>query len=273
MGRKDRGYSADVSNGIVFSSMVYGLATDIDTRYTKTAMTEAAAHMLETAFWNHLDAHANHHQERFHHIYEWGMIGLPEGRLVQTTVVNRSGQTEIDTAFEQSQTTVPAYEYTLEDGTQYSQTPEQHVFKLKAEIMEFGIPVTVKPQPGKKLMFENSDGHLIFTNKEVNISNPGGTATKGAFQTEWEMYWQTRAQKVLQDAFYPERDKLFSMSMQQELNKLSGDRSGARSRNQSLTFAPGKVSVSSARNKGKSAAAKVNQDFVNRLRKIQRRAS
>jgi hypothetical protein len=54
-------------------------------------------------------------------------------------------------------------------------------FYDKARIMEEGIPVTITPRNSDVLVFEDG-GETVFTRNSVNVDNPGGDATTGAFE-------------------------------------------------------------------------------------------
>jgi hypothetical protein len=113
-----------------------------------------------------IDSNARVDPGALHHIYEWNQIGSPSARLFDITYKVSNGGISFNSTLSQSSS--------IKDG---SKTP----FYDKARIMEFGIPVTITPTRSEVLVFEK-DGETIFTRKPVNVSNPGGEATTGAYK-------------------------------------------------------------------------------------------
>jgi hypothetical protein len=114
----------------------------------------------------YVDAEARSNPKALHHIYEWYQTGSPSARLYNFNYTVSNIGLSFKSTFSQSQT--------VSNG---SNTP----FYDKAKIMEEGIPVTISPKKGNKLVFE-IDGETIFTEKEITVENPGGKAVQGSFQ-------------------------------------------------------------------------------------------
>lgn len=116
-------------------------------------------------FYEYLDGLARSHPGMLHHVYEWGQIGNPFGRLYELGMaVGKRGVT-ITAEFLQSDVPSPT-----------SNEP----FYDKAQIMEDGIPVVVTEKDAEVLFFE-IDGEEFFRHGPIYIANPGGSATRGAF--------------------------------------------------------------------------------------------
>ena len=114
----------------------------------------------------YVDAEARSNPKALHHIYEWYQTGSPSARLYSFNYTVSNIGLSFKSTFSQSKT--------VSNG---SNTP----FYDKAKIMEEGIPVTISPKKGNKLVFE-IDGETIFTEKEIIVENPGGKAVQGSFQ-------------------------------------------------------------------------------------------
>lgn len=114
-----------------------------------------------------IDANARVNPESLHHVYEWYQTGSPESRLfdIQYIITNNTGI---------------SFNYTFSQSRSYSNGSKEPFYN-KAQIMENGTPVTIKPKAGGVLSF-NIDGEQIFTRKPIVISNPGGEAVEGGFE-------------------------------------------------------------------------------------------
>lgn len=114
----------------------------------------------------YIDSNARVNPQALNHIYEWYKVGSPNARLydIKYTVSNLG--LSFITNFKQSSS--------IKDG---SNVP----FYDKARIMEEGIPVVITPRNSDVLVFEK-DGETVFTKNSVNVDNPGGDATTGAFE-------------------------------------------------------------------------------------------
>lgn len=114
----------------------------------------------------YVDADARSNPKALHHIYEWYQTGSPNARLYDFNYTVSNLGLSFKSTFSQSKT--------ISNG---SSTP----FYDKAKIMEEGIPVTITPKNGSKLVFQ-IDGETIFTDKEITVENPGGDLVAGSFQ-------------------------------------------------------------------------------------------
>jgi hypothetical protein len=61
-------------------------------------------------------------------------------------------------------------------------------FYDKANIVENGIPVVIKPTKAKALRFEQ-DGTEVFTKSPVTVENPGGTAAEKGFEKTLDIFF------------------------------------------------------------------------------------
>ena len=131
----------------------------------KMAMYSALGPQISELAEQFIDANARVSPELLHHVYEWHRTGSPEARLFNIDfTVSKLGLT-FKTSLKQSTS--------VKNG---SNVP----FYNKAEIMENGIGVTIRPTKAQALRFE-IDGQEIFTSREVRVENPGGQ-TQGQFK-------------------------------------------------------------------------------------------
>lgn len=136
------------------------------------------------------DSYARANPKKMHHVYEWGEIGNSKGRLF---VIERSsalnGTLVIGTKFLPSKLPVPINPELLTPGPTGKIVSKKSIFKDKASVMENGNPVSFVAK--SMLSFVGSSG-LVFLRPgtQVNILNPGGKGTKGAF-AEFFLSWYT----------------------------------------------------------------------------------
>jgi hypothetical protein len=119
-----------------------------------------------------IDTNARVSPETLHHVYEWYKSGSPEARLFDINyTVSNIGLSFISN-FRQSSTV-----------SQGSTEP----FRNKADIMENGTKVVIRPRSADALRFE-VDGEVVYTKKPVVIENPGGN-TQGEFEKAFDMFF------------------------------------------------------------------------------------
>jgi hypothetical protein len=133
----------------------------------------AFASIAKRSLSSFIDQEARLSPASMHHVYEWGQLGKPTGRLWKIESTYKPGVIAINSDFRQSRTFVP-----LTPGTN-----RRHKFTFKAEVMEKGKPVTIKAKNAEALFFYSKGGDPIFIPKSrsVVIKSPGGKFVKGAY--------------------------------------------------------------------------------------------
>ena len=121
-----------------------------------------------------IDANARMNPQNLHHVYEWYNTGSPAARLFDLDYHITGAGLTFTSAFKQS-----------DSVKKESKVP----FYNKAEIMEKGITVTIKPKKAEALRFE-VDGEPVYTKKPVTITNPGGN-TQGQFENVVDMFFNS----------------------------------------------------------------------------------
>lgn len=117
------------------------------------------------AFYDYLDNLASLHPGMLHHVYEWGQVGDPMGRLFELGLNANNTSAVIDATFLESQIPSPSSDVAFYD---------------KAEVMESGESVVITEVDANVLFFE-IDGEEFFRKGPIFIANPGGEATRGSF--------------------------------------------------------------------------------------------
>lgn len=135
-------------------------------------------------FGVYVDAQARAFTSRLHHVYEWRNAGDSSARLWKLTSKSGNGyDMNLGYEFRQSKTAVPN-----------TRSLKTYVFKEKARIMEYRIPVTIKPRAASiRLAFETSDGKFIVLPKgqSVRVKNPGGNNVYSGFGRTYEKFFNS----------------------------------------------------------------------------------
>jgi hypothetical protein len=114
-----------------------------------------------------IDTNARVSPDTLHHVYEWYQTGSPEARLfdIDYVVNGKEGL---------------SFNYTFSQSSSFAKNSSVPFYD-KAEIMERGIPVTIRPKKASVLSF-NDNGEQVFTKKPVLVENPGGENVEGGFE-------------------------------------------------------------------------------------------
>jgi hypothetical protein len=120
----------------------------------------------------YVDSNARVNPDLLHHIYEWHETGSPNSRLFDLDYTISNLGLSINSTFSQSSS--------IKEG---SNVP----FYNKARIMEYGIPVTIRPVRAKVLAFEEN-GQQVFTKGSVTVRNPGGNV-EGQYEKVFDSFF------------------------------------------------------------------------------------
>jgi len=122
-----------------------------------------------------IDSNARVMPDALHHMYEWYSTGSPEARLFDIEYISKSNGISFTSSFRQSSS--------VREG---SMVP----FYNKAEIMEKGLSVRIRPIRSDVLAFQDG-GEAVFTKKEINIMNPGGSQTTGSYENVFNQFFSS----------------------------------------------------------------------------------
>jgi hypothetical protein len=142
----------------------------------------------EKAFNEYIDSQAKANPGALHHVYEWGQIGNPGGRLFEIEsipgpqVIKFSGR------------------FLASDSTSDTATEP---FIYKAETMERGISITVTPRLSNYLKFD-VENETVFTPNSVVIDEPGGPGVAGSFKRAADTFFLSYFNGVLLQTFLRE---------------------------------------------------------------------
>jgi hypothetical protein len=162
-----RNFNKTMNNIVEYS---YGFLDGIE-KGKKIFLDKLGRQVIE-ALGQYIDINAKGNPKALHHIYEWYRVGSPAARLFDIDyVVNKNGLS-LFSNFRQSQT-VSA------DSTE--------PFYNKAQIMELGKTVVIKPRSGGALRFE-SGGETVYTKRRVVVRNPGGNDVQGSYEQVFDEF-------------------------------------------------------------------------------------
>ena len=181
-----------------------------------TPLVEATHATLSNKFDIHMDMLAEATPSRFHHVYEWRLVGDAAGRLWRHQLKGRgssnrfaswawkASKTPILTPMERAENPNDPMSDLSEDKVASFST-RQYVFMWKAPVMEYDTEVTIRPKYSDQIAFPSSvkPGKVIGM-EEATVSNPGGSATTMAFTAEWVRWWTTQAPLEFEDTLSKE---------------------------------------------------------------------
>lgn len=181
----------DTTKAMTAMGIMTGMTAEIRTvEYTSSVINLAHARLSQMFDW-HVDEIAKgttvtnpatgRTYSPLHHVYEWGGIGDPANRLWRHVLQGNGASRTASFEFKASNKAVPH---------PYHSSGRTHIFHWKAPIMEYDIPVYVKPKQADKLAWF-LNGRWNFSSG-VRIDNPGGETT-GQFTNAWTSWWNAVA--------------------------------------------------------------------------------
>lgn len=176
-----------------------------------TKLVKNVSKELTLQFGEYIDAQAESQHLQLHHVYEWGLVGKPGGRLFKLNIQPTISGAKIGFVFTPSKKLVPydprlggagnkeaAIRKERSSGKKnIRMATNTYIFKEKAYVMEIGNPVTIRPRKAKKLIFygKNKDG-IIFSSGVV-VKHPGGPGVKGSFTERFVAFMNTRGRSII----------------------------------------------------------------------------
>jgi len=155
----------------------------VNSTLTQKAVKTKIFNQINKDFSFYVDAQARSYTSRLHHVYEWKRPGDPSARLWSLDMApSRGYDISLSYSFKQSRSVVPN-----------TRSLKKYVFKEKARIMEYRIPVTIKPKAASiRLAFEGRDGKLVVLPKgqSVRVKNPGGNNVYSGFGRTYERFFK-----------------------------------------------------------------------------------
>ena len=128
---------------------------------------------IDKDFGEYVDSQARVKPRSLHHVYEWNKTGIPASRLFSLYTINYN--------FKLSKSSVPS---------KNKKQKKRYVFANKAEVMEQGMPIVIRPKSAERLVFE-LDGETVFMPKgtSVTVRRPGGAQSTHQFSLSYGRYF------------------------------------------------------------------------------------
>lgn len=156
------------------NSIKYTDAFTRELKRNKKILNKKVGEESTEAFYEYLDSLARSHPGMLHHVYEWGQIGDPFGRLYELSLGINGTSAVIDANFLESETPSPTSDVPFYD---------------KADIMESGDSITISEVEADVLFFE-MDGEEFFRHGPIVIANPGGREVRGSFVNAFNEFYE-----------------------------------------------------------------------------------
>ena len=155
--------------------------------------------------------------KNLNHVYEWGTSGINEGgsirldplspaaKLWHHMLSGRGSHRTITFEFRASVVPVPPPdpdEAGIDASYADKFSARKHIFYWKAPMMEFGIPVVIKPKYAKALFIplngqyngDDFDSSRGFTMTTKAVQMVPGERFRGMFSAFWEAWWSTQGE-------------------------------------------------------------------------------
>jgi hypothetical protein len=146
---------------------------------TLQEIAKAAFTILGERFVQAVDRESVQNPKKFHHVYEWGRLGSPDGRLF---ILERTGilggSLSMSTSFLPSNVPVPRKTDAFVKGGRIVSNSD--IFRYKASVMEKGGPISFVTN--KITPFLGAEGEaFVAAGTKITILHPGGVQTQNAF--------------------------------------------------------------------------------------------
>lgn len=153
-----------------------------DNKGFKNLFKKTIFNQIEKEFGEYIDAKARISPRSLHHVYEWNKAGNPTSRLFKLNSTNGIGLSfKVNYSFKLSKSNVPS---------KNKMQKNKYKFTHKAEVMEKGMPIVIRPKSAERLVFE-MNGATVFMPKgaSVLVKRPGGSGVKNQFDLAYSRYF------------------------------------------------------------------------------------
>lgn len=171
---------AQISAFLYYDAMVLSKLTENDA--FKNLFKTTIFNQIEKDFGNYVDSQARVKPRSLHHVYEWNKAGVPTARLFSLYTIGTNGLSfKINYNFKLSKSAVPS---------KNKKQKKRYVFANKADVMEAGMPIIIRPRSAERLVFE-MDGETVFMPKgtSVTVGKPGGSQASHQFSLSYGRFF------------------------------------------------------------------------------------
>lgn len=189
---------------------VAGIAQTVETNAFISDVVSAASEYGASVMRTELDAMAADPGKGgvLNHVYEWGQAGSPAGRLFVVFKKGNGRSQTVSFAFRASKAPIPSLDE-REAAGDILPVPEKikarlsgkpYVFRQKAQFMEYGGRVTIRPRSATKLFIPfsrpiNGRTYAFVDRAQVNFA---GKKHRGMFHAAWKLAQATAGRETEQ---------------------------------------------------------------------------
>lgn len=210
---------AEFSKMVDVSDAINTVSVTVKSDRHMNDLIKAADSILQSEFIIHMTGEALRQPKKFSHMYDWGQLGDPNGKLWKTNLRGRGSKRTSTFEFKASKKTVPVSETLRSLGVK-----QNHVFYWKAPVLEYGLPVRIYPKLASMLVFEYR-GKIVFRRGTVSIGRQGNTISWNAFTNEYNNWFSHKSAAVISDQLLSKSTKTIGNSLYAKIKKIATTRS------------------------------------------------
>lgn len=210
-----------------------------------------ANRIITAEFVLHMSARSVSEPKKFAHMYEWGQLGDPSGRLWRHHLRGAGAMRMLTYSFKASRKTVPVSPRLSSVGVQ-----QRHVFVWKAAVIEKGQPVTISPKIAQVLVFEAKSlepgsplrkmgqvtpSGIVYFDGTIHLDRQGPAEAWGAFDGEFRSYFSSEIPEM---HIRSKLGTVFSKTLRGEFAKKMRSIKAGKSKKKSFSLTPAGVDKS-----------------------------
>lgn len=183
-------FSMDAATTGIVNGYIEGIADNISTKQYVDSAVQYASESLTGLFEMAVDAEALKHKPNWYHVYNWGKsykdystVGVPTNRLWKMVVTGSGRNRSVGFTFLPETVPSPLEPELIALGVKEG----VHIFTWKATVMEYGIPVTIKPLGNNQLIYVQNG--KVYRRKDAVTTVPGYRTTTGVFSAFYVAWW------------------------------------------------------------------------------------
>lgn len=273
---------ADMTEGYKALGFITGFSSEVSTDRFIGPVVEYAHSEMAQAFDLEIDQVARGNEESLGHVYEWRMVGTPQGRLWRHTLTGRGANRQASWEWQQSKTNILTPEErknadnpndpinAVDDEDLAELSDRKYYFYNKAAVIEYGLPVNIVAVNAKALFipsFSHESGYYFAKSSSNQMANKGA----GKFTAFWTNWWSTGADAIWQNQIKRIIEKDLGRS-KKELSKTTRGRKSKKTFSLN-TFADNDTAFEAGRNyaeayiKGRAKSYKQAAKYIDRYGK------
>jgi len=157
---------------------------------------------IDSGFGAYMDAKSLSNPAELQHVYEWR--GLGKDRLFRLRKSYSEDGFRLSFSFLGSRRVAPIAPVLKIPGPTGKVVTKSSVFQRKAEVIESGMPVTIRPKNGKFLAIPGESISLngrgiVFSKGPIVVRNPGGSESTLGFTKSFNSWMGSQASNTLRN--------------------------------------------------------------------------